>query len=66
MADGFCYLNDIAIAILVLKSKGYKKILYFDMDAHYGDGIVDYFKKSKKFVQFLSIKKTYGLEQEHI
>ena len=25
MADGFCYLNDIAIAILVLKAKGYKK-----------------------------------------
>ncbi len=48
MADGFCYLNDIAIAILVLKSKGFKKILYFDMDAHYGDGVVDYFKKSRE------------------
>ena len=38
-ADGFCYLNDIAVAILVLKSKGYKRIFYFDMDAHYGDGL---------------------------
>ncbi len=48
MADGFCYLNDIAIAILVLKAKGYKKILYFDMDAHYGDGIIEYFKKNQE------------------
>ena len=48
MADGFCYLNDIAIAILVLQSKGYKKILYFDMDAHYGDGIIDYFKNNQE------------------
>tara|TARA_A100001234_G_scaffold212483_1_gene214050 strand:+ start:520 stop:1563 length:1044 start_codon:yes stop_codon:yes gene_type:complete len=47
-ADGFCYLNDIAIAILVLQSKGYKKILYFDMDAHYGDGIIDFFKKNEE------------------
>ncbi|MBF96007.1 MAG: Acetoin utilization protein AcuC [Alphaproteobacteria bacterium MarineAlpha9_Bin4] len=44
MASGFCYLNDIAVSILVLKLKGYNKILYFDMDAHYGDGVIDYFK----------------------
>ena len=62
----FVILNDIAIAILVLKAKGYKKILYFDMDAHYGDGIIEYFKKTKKFVQFQSIKKIYGLKQELI
>ncbi len=45
-ASGFCYLNDIAISILVLRAKGYKKILYFDMDAHYGDGVVDYFSNT--------------------
>ena len=44
MASGFCYLNDIVVAILLLKLKGYKKMLYFDMDAHYGDGVVEYFK----------------------
>ena len=44
MADGFCYINDISVSILLLKSKGYKKILYFDMDAHYGDGVIEYFK----------------------
>ena len=44
MASGFCYLNDIAVTIIVLKLRGYKKILYIDMDAHYGDGVIDYFK----------------------
>ena len=44
MASGFCYLNDIVVAILVLKNKGYRKILYFDMDAHYGDGVVETFR----------------------
>ena len=44
MASGFCYLNDIAVSILRLRNSGYTKILYFDMDAHYGDGVVDFFK----------------------
>ena len=44
MASGFCYLNDIAVSILILRSKGYERILYFDMDAHYGDGVVDFLK----------------------
>ena len=43
-ASGFCYINDIAVAILVLKLKGYKRILYIDMDAHYGDGVSEFFK----------------------
>ncbi len=45
MASGFCYINDIAVTILKLKLEGYKKILYLDMDAHYGDGVVDHFRK---------------------
>ena len=44
-ASGFCYFNDIAIGIIMLKKRGFKKILYFDMDAHYGDGVVEYFKE---------------------
>ena len=43
-ASGFCYLNDIATCIIYLKKVGMKKILYFDMDAHYGDGVVEHFK----------------------
>ncbi len=37
-AEGFCYLNDIAIAIKWLVEKGYR-IAYVDLDAHHGDGV---------------------------
>ncbi len=43
-ASGFCYFNDIATCILYLKKNNIKKIVYFDMDAHYGDGVMEYFK----------------------
>ncbi len=46
-ASGFCYLNDIATCIIYLKKIGMKKILYFDMDAHYGDGVVESFRNDK-------------------
>ena len=46
-ASGFCYLNDIATCIVYLKKVGMKKILYFDMDAHYGDGVVESFRNDK-------------------
>ena len=32
----------------MLKKKGFKRILYFDMDAHYGDGVVEYFRNDSK------------------
>ncbi len=37
-AEGFCYLNDIVIAMKWLVQKGYR-IAYVDMDAHHGDGV---------------------------
>lgn len=37
-ASGFCYLNDIVIAIKYLLQQG-RRVLYFDMDAHHGDGV---------------------------
>jgi acetoin utilization protein AcuC len=37
-AEGFCYVNDIAIAIKWLVQKGYR-IAYVDLDAHHGDGV---------------------------
>lgn len=37
-ASGFCYLNDIVIAIKYLLQRGCR-ILYFDIDAHHGDGV---------------------------
>jgi len=40
-ASGFCIFNDPAIVIAHLKqSYGLKKILYLDIDAHHGDGVM--------------------------
>ncbi len=37
-ASGFCYLNDVVIAIKYLLQQD-RRILYFDIDAHHGDGV---------------------------
>ena len=37
-ASGFSYLNDAAVAINYLLSKG-KRVAYLDLDAHHGDGV---------------------------
>lgn len=37
-ASGFCYLNDPAIAIRDMTSRG-KRVVYIDIDAHHGDGV---------------------------
>ncbi len=38
-ANGFCFLNDPAIAIKYLRKKGFRRILYVDLDAHHCDGV---------------------------
>jgi acetoin utilization protein AcuC len=37
-ASGFCYMNDMALACIVLAEAG-KKVLYLDVDVHHGDGV---------------------------
>jgi acetoin utilization protein AcuC len=40
-ASGFCIFNDPAISINYLKSKhAIKRLLYMDIDAHHGDGVM--------------------------
>jgi acetoin utilization protein AcuC len=41
-AAGFCYINDVAIACHVLAEAG-KRVLYLDIDVHYGDGVANAF-----------------------
>jgi hypothetical protein len=36
-ASGFCYINDIVLAILELL-RFYPRVLYVDIDVHHGDG----------------------------
>jgi acetoin utilization protein AcuC len=42
-AEGFCYVNDIVIAIQRLLKNGFEKVLYIDIDAHHGNGVQDAF-----------------------
>jgi acetoin utilization protein AcuC len=42
-ANGFCFINDPGVALLYLLRKGFKKILYVDLDAHHCDGVQDFF-----------------------
>ena len=41
-ASGFCYVNDIVLAILELL-KYHHRVLYIDIDVHHGDGVEEAF-----------------------
>jgi histone deacetylase 1/2 len=41
-ASGFCYINDIVLAIIELL-KYHERVLYVDIDAHHGDGVEEAF-----------------------
>eukprot|EP00049_Salpingoeca_infusionum_P018273 m.356486 g.356486 ORF g.356486 m.356486 type:complete len:510 (-) comp17552_c0_seq1:385-1914(-) len=41
-ASGFCYVNDIVLAILELL-KRHERVLYIDIDIHHGDGVEEAF-----------------------
>ncbi len=41
-ASGFCYVNDVVIAIKELKERGVRTA-YLDIDAHHGDGVQEAF-----------------------
>lgn len=41
-ASGFCYVNDIVLAILQLLRK-FPRVLYIDIDVHHGDGVEEAF-----------------------
>ncbi|MFW9962740.1 MAG: acetoin utilization protein AcuC [Candidatus Sifarchaeia archaeon] len=56
-ASGFCTYNDIAIAINMLHKKKKSRVLYFDFDAHHGDGVQNAFYRSKE-VLTISVHQT--------
>ncbi|MBN1380358.1 MAG: acetoin utilization protein AcuC [Deltaproteobacteria bacterium] len=41
-AEGFCYVNDIAIAITALINEG-RRVAYCDIDVHHGNGVQEAF-----------------------
>ena len=46
-AEGFCYINDIAVAIADLITKG-QRVAYVDIDAHHGNGVQDAFYETDR------------------
>jgi acetoin utilization protein AcuC len=57
-AEGFCYINDIVIAVskALIKSPGIK-VAYIDIDAHHGNGVQEAFYGDPR-VLFISIHET--------
>ncbi|KRZ58363.1 Histone deacetylase 3 [Trichinella nativa] len=56
-ASGFCFINDIVLAILELL-KVYDRVLYVDIDCHHGDGVEEAFYTTNR-VMTVSFHK-YG------
>ena len=46
-ASGFCYINDIVIAILSVLKSG-RRVAYIDIDSHHGDGVQEAFYNTDK------------------
>ena len=44
---GFCYVNDLVLAILELL-KYHARVLYLDLDVHHGDGVEEAFITSNR------------------
>jgi acetoin utilization deacetylase AcuC-like enzyme len=47
LVSGFCYTNDIVLAILELL-KVFSRVLYIDIDVHHGDGVEEAFYLSNR------------------
>ncbi len=57
-AEGFCYINDIVIAVRdLLNRKSDIRIAYIDIDAHHGNGVQEGFYNDPR-VMFISIHET--------
>ena len=59
-ASGFCYVNDLVLAIIeLLKSNA--RVLYVDIDVHHGDGVEEAFYASDRCVSRFILLPTHGL-----
>ncbi|QIW99507.1 hypothetical protein AMS68_005025 [Peltaster fructicola] len=60
-ASGFCYINDIVLAILEML-KRWARVLYIDIDVHHGDGVEEAFQRQPR-VMTVSLHR-YGSYDE--
>lgn len=51
-ANGFCFVNDPAIAILKALELGVQRLVYIDIDAHHADGVQDHLSNRKEVLLF--------------
>lgn len=49
-ASGFCTFNDPVLAILAFLDQGLRRVLYLDLDAHFGDGVQAAFEDEARVV----------------
>ena len=56
-ASGFCYINDIVLAVLDML-RVHSRVLYIDIDVHHGDGVEEAFQRQPR-VMTLSFHR-YG------
>ena len=49
-AEGFCYINDVGVAISYLLKEGFK-VAYVDLDAHHGNGIQNAFYSDNRVLK---------------
>lgn len=60
-AHGFCFINDPVIAIESLLRRGFKKVLYIDLDAHHCDGVQEaYYRDDRVYVVSLHQSPDYA------
>ena len=66
-AEGFCLLNDQAIAANYLLSKGLSnRILIIDLDVHQGNGTAEIFKNEERVFTFsIHAEKNFPFRKEH-
>jgi len=55
-AEGFCYVNDVIVAIDLLLAQGYR-VAYIDADAHHGNGVQDAYYQDDR-VLFISLHES--------
>ena len=64
-AHGFCFINDPVIAIESLLRRGFKKVLYIDLDAHHCDGVQSaYYRDDRVYVVSLHQSPEYAFPFE--
>ena len=65
-AEGFCYLNDVAIAVRVLqREKLAKKLLIIDLDVHQGNGTAKIFQWDRNVFTFsMHEENNYPVKQK--